>query len=281
MLTTEVENFPGFPDGVMGPTLMGQMRAQAERFGARFVDENASRVDLSHRPFHVETGAGTNILADTLIIATGANARWLGLPSEKRLQGHGVSACATCDGFFFKDRDVITVGGGDTAMEEALFLTRFARHVTIVHRRGELRASRIMQARARANPKISFRLECTIEEVLGEGQVTGLKVRHGPSGKVETIAAQGLFVAIGHDPATELFKGQIDLTREGYIMTHGETRTSVPGVFVAGDVHDHRYRQAVTAAGLGCMASIDAERFLEERAAEAAAPPVSPPASRA
>jgi thioredoxin reductase (NADPH) len=266
MITTDVENYPGFPEGIQGPELVERMRAQAARFGTQFLDENVVRVDLAKRPFHIVTGGGTTVIAETLIVATGANARWLGLPSEQRLRGHGVSACATCDGFFFKGKEVAAVGGGDTAMEEALFLTRFAKHVTIIHRRGELRASRIMQARARANPKISFRLECAVEEVLGDGQVTGVKVRHIPSGAVEVLPFEGLFLAIGHDPATEVFKGQLELSKEGYLQTHSHTQTKVPGVFAAGDVHDHRYRQAISAAGLGCMAAIDAERFLEEQA---------------
>ncbi len=268
MITTDVENYPGFPHGIQGPELVEKMREQAARFGTAFLEENVTRVDLSHRPFRVETGAGTIVLAETLIVATGANARWLGLPSEQRLRGHGVSACATCDGFFFKGKQVAAVGGGDTAMEEALFLTRFAEHVTVIHRRGELRASRIMQARARANPKISFRLDSVVEEVEGNGAVTALKIRHLPTGKVESVPFQGLFLAIGHDPATEVFKGQLELTKEGYLMTHSHTETNVPGVFAAGDAHDHRYRQAVTAAGLGCMAAIDAERFLEAQAAQ-------------
>ncbi len=265
MITTDVENYPGFPEGIQGPELVEKMRAQAARFGTQFLEENVTRVDLSRRPFRIETGAGSVVVAETLIVATGANARWLGLPSEQRLRGHGVSACATCDGFFFKGKQVAAVGGGDTAMEEALFLTRFAEHVTVIHRRGELRASRIMQARARANPKISFRLDSAVEEVLGDGAVTALKIRHLPTGKIETVPFQGLFLAIGHDPATEVFKGQVALSKEGYLLTTSHTRTSVEGVFAAGDVHDHRYRQAITAAGLGCMAAIDAERFLEEQ----------------
>lgn len=267
MLTTDVENYPGFPEGIQGPELVEKMRAQAERFGTKFLEENVARVDLANRPFRLETGAGTVLLAEALIVATGATARWLDLPSEQRLRGHGVSACATCDGFFFKGKKVAAVGGGDTAMEEALFLTRFAEQVTVIHRRGELRASRIMQARAKANPKISFLLDTVVEEVLGDGQVTGLKVRHLPTGRTETLPFQGLFLAIGHDPATEVFRGQLDLTKEGYLMTRSHTETNVPGVFAAGDVHDHRYRQAISAAGLGCMAAIDAERFLEEQSA--------------
>jgi thioredoxin reductase (NADPH) len=269
MITTDVENYPGFPEGIQGPELVEKMRAQAARFGTRFYDENVVRVDLSRRPFRIETGAGRVLLAEALIVATGATARWLDLPSEQRLRGRGVSACATCDGFFFKGKQVAAVGGGDTAMEEALFLTRFAEHVTVIHRRGELRASRIMQARARANPKISFRLDSAVEEVLGDGSVTALKIRHIPTGTVETVPFQGLFLAIGHDPATEVLKGQLELTKGGYLMTHSHTETNVPGVFAAGDVHDHRYRQAVTAAGLGCMAAIDAERFLEDQDAQA------------
>jgi thioredoxin reductase (NADPH) len=213
MITTDVENYPGFPEGIQGPELVEKMRAQAARFGTRFYDENVVSVDLSCRPFRVETGSGRVIRAEAMIVATGANARWLDLPSEQRLRGRGVSACATCDGFFFKGKKVAAVGGGDTAMEEALFLTKFANHVTVIHRRGELRASRIMQARARANPKISFRLNSVVEEVLGDGEVTGLKIRDLRSGTVETVPFQGLFVAIGHDPATEVFKGQLELTK--------------------------------------------------------------------
>ncbi|HEV2166027.1 MAG TPA: thioredoxin-disulfide reductase [Thermoplasmata archaeon] len=267
MLTTDVENYPGFPEGIQGPELIEKFRAQAARFGTRFIDSTVTAVDLAKRPFRLELGAAGSILADALVVATGADARWLELPSEQALRGHGVSACATCDGFFFKGVPIACVGGGDSAMEEALFLTKFASHVTVIHRRGDLRASQIMQARARANPKISFLLDTEVLEVLGNGSVTGLKVRHLPDGAVREIAVKGLFVAIGHEPATKVFRGVLELDPKGYIATHEITRTNVEGVFAAGDVYDHRYRQAVSAAGLGCMAALDAERFLSEHPA--------------
>ncbi|MCI4349984.1 MAG: thioredoxin-disulfide reductase [Thermoplasmata archaeon] len=264
MITTDVENYPGFPEGVQGPELIEKFRAQAARFGTEFVDANVTAVDFRRRPFRLTVGSGTTIVADAVIIATGANARWLNLRGEQRLRGHGVSACATCDGFFFKDKELVTVGGGDSAMEEALFLTKFASHVTVVHRRSELRASRIMQDRARAHPKISFLLDTEVVDVLGTVTVEGVKIKHRRTGKVETLPAQGLFVAIGHDPASESFRGALELDAKGYIVTHDVTRTSVEGVFAAGDVVDHRYRQAVSAAGLGCMAALDVEKFLSE-----------------
>ncbi|HEV2519743.1 MAG TPA: thioredoxin-disulfide reductase [Thermoplasmata archaeon] len=267
MLTTDVENYPGFPEGIQGPELMEKFRAQAARFGTQFIDANVTAVDLTHRPFRLELGAAGVLHADALVVATGADARWLNLPSEQTLRGHGVSACATCDGFFFKGVPIACVGGGDSAMEEAIFLTKFASHVTVIHRRAELRASRIMQDRARANPKISFLLETEVLEVLGEGNVQSLKVRHLPDGKVSELPVKGLFVAIGHDPATKVFRGALALDAKGYIATREITRTSVEGVFAAGDVYDHRYRQAVSAAGLGCMAALDAERFLAEHPA--------------
>ena len=273
MLTTDVENFPGFPDGVQGPELIERMHRQAARFGTEFVDENVASVDLKRRPFVLHLGSGDTVEADAVIVATGANARWLDLPSEQRLRGHGVSACATCDGFFFKGKHVVAVGGGDSAMEEALFLTKFADHVTVVHRRSELRASRIMQDRARAHPKISFLLDTEVVEVLGQETVTGLRVKDLRSGAVRELPAQGLFLAIGHVPATESFRGQLDLDPKGYLKTHETTRTSVEGVFAAGDVYDHRYRQAITAAGLGCMAALDAEKFLAEHAGTAVRTP--------
>jgi thioredoxin reductase (NADPH) len=265
LITTEVENFPGFPDGIQGPELIDRMRRQAQRFGSEFVDDNIVRVDLSHRPFTLETGTNGTVVADAVIVATGANARWLNLPSEDRLKGHGVSACATCDGFFFKGKELAVVGGGDSAMEEALFLTNFATHVTILHRRNEFRASPIMLERARSHPKISFLLESVVLEVLGRAAVEGLRVKNVRTGAESTLSVGGLFLAIGHDPATEVFRGALELDSEGYVQVHEETRTSVEGVFAAGDVHDRRYRQAVTAAGSGCRAAIDAERWLAEQ----------------
>ena len=265
LITTDVENYPGFPEGVQGPELVDRMRRQAARFGAEFVDDNVTRVDFSQRPFLVATGSRGAFRAESVIVATGANARWLDLPSETALKGKGISACATCDGFFFKGKELAVVGGGDTAMEEALFLTTFAPHVTVIHRRGALRASAIMQQRARANPKISFLLDSEVAEVLGTGKVEGVRVRHVPTGKLSHLPVQGLFIAIGHVPATEVFRESLDLDAKGYVRVHDLTQTSVEGVFAAGDVHDHRYRQAVTAAGDGCRAAIDAERWLAER----------------
>lgn len=265
LITTDVENYPGFPDGIQGPVLVDLMRRQAARFGAEFLDDNVTRVDFSHRPFTLWTGTNGEVRANAVIIATGASARWLGLPSEERLKSHGISACATCDGFFFKGKDLVVVGGGDTAMEEALFLTKFATHVTIVHRRDSLRASKVMLQRAQTHPKISFALDTVVEEVLGSEKVEGVRVKHLPSGRTSVLPVGGLFVAIGHDPATSVFRGTLELTAEGYLKVREHTRTSVEGVFAAGDVHDHRYRQAVTAAGMGCMAAIDAERWLQEQ----------------
>jgi len=265
LITTEVENFPGFPDGIQGPELIDRMRRQAQRFGAEFVDDNIVRVDFRERPFVLETGVSGTVLADAVIIATGANARWLDLPSEDRLKGHGVSACATCDGFFFKGKALAVVGGGDSAMEEALFLTNFATRVTILHRRDKFRASPIMLDRARTHPKIEFLLDTTVEEVLGHETVEGLRVRNQKTGTVSELKVGGLFVAIGHTPATGVFRGALELDAEGYVKLHHETGTSVEGVFAAGDVHDRRYRQAVTAAGAGCRAAIDAERWLAEQ----------------
>jgi thioredoxin reductase (NADPH) len=274
LVTTDVENYPGFPEGIQGPELVDRMRRQAARFGAQFVDDNVTKVDFRHRPFHIGTGAQGNYTADAVIVATGASARWLNLPSETALRGKGISACATCDGFFFKGKELAVVGGGDTAMEEALFLTNFSPHVTIIHRRGDLRASAIMQARAKAHPKISFLLDTEVDEVLGKDAVVGLQVRHGRTGARSELKVQGLFVAIGYDPATDVFRGHLDLTEKGYIKLREHSRTSVDGVFAAGDVHDHRYRQAVTAAGAGCMAAIDAERWLAEHD-----PVATPPAA--
>ena len=265
MLTTEVENFPGFPDGVMGPELMDLMRRQAERFGARLVAGEVSRVDFSSRPFLVEVNGTDQHHADAVVIATGAEARWLGIPGEERLRGYGVSACATCDGFFFKGRRIAVVGGGDSAMEEALFLTRFASEVVVVHRRDEFRASAIMARRVLEHPKVRVRWNALPVEVLGGDAVTGLRVRDTVTGAEEDLPVEGVFVAIGHDPATALFRGQLDLDERGYLRTFGNTATSVPGVFAAGDVSDSTYRQAITAAAAGCRAAIDAERWLESQ----------------
>jgi len=265
LVTTDVENFPGFPEGIQGPELVDRMRRQAQRFGAEFVDDNVVQVDFTHRPFTLRTGTSGTVEAEAVIVATGANARWLDLPSESRLKGHGVSACATCDGFFFKGKALAVVGGGDTAMEEAMFLTNFATHVTIVHRRDQFRASPIMLERARAHPKVSFLLNTVVEEVLGHDTVEGLRVKNTRTGAVSELRVGGLFVAIGHDPATGVLRGALELDAEGYVKLHDETRTSVEGVFAAGDIHDRRYRQAVTAAGAGCRAAIDVERWLAEQ----------------
>jgi thioredoxin reductase (NADPH) len=264
-LTTDVENYPGFEHGIMGPELMDVMRRQAARFGAEILDDDAIGVDLSHRPFTVKTAEQT-YTAQTLIVSTGASAKMLGLPSEKQLLGRGVSTCATCDGFFFKGQDLAVVGGGDSALEEANFLTKFANKVTVVHRRDTLRASKIMQDRARRNEKIAWIWDSTIDEVMdpAQGKVVGARVRNLKNGAMTELPVGGVFIAIGHTPNTQLVAGQMELDPGGYIVTAtGSTRTSVPGVFAAGDVADHVYRQAVTAAGTGCMAAIDAERFLE------------------
>jgi thioredoxin reductase (NADPH) len=263
MLTTEVENYPGFADGIMGPELMEQMEKQAERFEAELLHQSVTRVDLSERPFGVWTG-DHEYRAHTLIVATGASAKWLGVPGEDTLRGRGVSSCATCDGFFFRDRELIVVGGGDTAMEEATFLTRFASTVTIVHRRDEFRASKIMVDRAMNDPKIRVRWNATVEEILGDGAVTGVRVKDTVGGREEELPTDGVFIAIGHTPNTSLFEGQLEL-EDGYIpVQEPRTLTSEPGVFAAGDVVDRIYRQAVTAAGMGCKAAIDAERFLAD-----------------
>ena len=262
-LTSDVENYPGFAEAILGPELMDVMRRQAERFGTEFVDDDVVGVDLSSRPFPVKTAERT-WQARTLVIATGASARLLGLESERRLLGRGLSTCATCDGFFFKGQELIVVGGGDSAMEEATFLTKFASKVTIVHRRDTLRASKIMQDRARRNPKIAWALNHVVEEILGTDRVTGVRLRDADRGKAQEVPAGGVFVAIGHTPNTQLFAGQLEMDGAGYIVTEsGSSRTNIPGVFAAGDVADHVYRQAVTAAGTGCIAAIDAERFLE------------------
>ncbi len=263
-ITSDVENYPGFAEGVMGPELMERFRKQAERFGTRFVTGNVKKVDLKQRPFTLEFANGTTVKTQTLIISTGASAKWLGIPSEKKLMGKGVSSCATCDGFFFRNLDIAVVGGGDTAMEEATFLTRFAKSVTLIHRRDTFKASKIMVDKAKANPKIKFLLDSGIEEILGEKDVTGIRVKNFKTGAVSEIALQGVFVAIGHQPNTSLFAGALDMNEAGYLnVVPGTTKTNIPGVFAAGDVADHVYRQAVTAAGTGCMAAIDAERFLE------------------
>jgi thioredoxin reductase (NADPH) len=265
-LTTEVENYPGFPDGVMGPDLMNDMRKQAVKFGAVSIMEEITSVDLSVRPFKVVSG-NTELQADTLIIASGASAKMLGIDSEKELLGYGVSTCATCDGFFFKDKELIVVGGGDSAVEEGIFLTKFASRVNLVHRRDALRASKILQDRAFQNNKMNFIWDSEVDEVLGdkEGGVSGVRLKNVKTGELTEKEAQGVFVAIGHNPNTDLFKGQLDMDEVGYLITKdGSTETNVPGVFAAGDVQDSKYRQAVTAAGTGCMAALDAEKYLEE-----------------
>ncbi len=281
MLTTDVENYPGFPDGIMGPELMDQFRAQAERFGTDFVDRDATAVDVSERPFKVEV-EGEVVESHAVIIATGASARWLGLPDEQAFQGKGLSTCATCDGAFFRDKEVAVVGGGDSAMEEALFLTKFADKVTVIHRREEFRASQIMQERVLEHEKIDVLWNTEVISYLGDGHVTGLRLIEHPEGKPkEAIPADGweragehggktydfetdgLFIAIGHDPNTDIFQGKVELDKSGYLKVHDRTRTNVEGVFACGDVHDTHYRQAVTAAGMGCMAAMDAEKWLD------------------
>jgi thioredoxin reductase (NADPH) len=265
MLTTMVENWPGFRDGIMGPDLMSEMRAQAERFGTEIIQSNVASVDLKHRPFTLTLSDGRKITTESLIIATGASARWLEIGSDRKLSGRGVSTCATCDGYFFRGRPIAVVGGGDSAMEEAIYLTKFASKVTVIHRRDSLRASKIMQDKAFANSKIEFIWDSEISEVrdVGKGEVTSVVVRNLKTGARTELPLDGVFIAIGHTPNTKLFEGQLELDPAGYIITHAGTRTSVPGVFAAGDVQDHVYRQAVTAAGSGCMAAIDAERYLE------------------
>ncbi len=264
MNTTEVENFPGFPDGVLGPDLMDQMRKQAERFGAELVTDDVTEVDLKATPKQIKVGEDS-YLAKTVIIATGSAYRELGVAGEKRLSGHGVSWCATCDGFFFREQDIAVIGGGDSAMEEATFLTRFARSVTIVHRRDTLRASKIMQDRATSNPKIKFAWDSEVAEVLGEDRVKGLRLRNLKTGEESMLEVTGMFVAIGHDPRNELFTDQLDTDDEGYLLVdHPSTRTKIDGVFAAGDVVDRIYRQAITAAGTGCAAALDAERWLAD-----------------
>ena len=264
MMTTLVENFPGHRDGIMGPDLMGEMRAQTEKFGAEIIQSYVTEIDLSERPFTVKT-SDTTYRTHSLIIATGASARLLGLPSERALMGKGVSTCATCDGYFFRGLEIAVVGGGDSAMEEANFLTKFASKVTLIHRRESFRASKIMQDKVKANPKIEVRTNAIVEEIVdgGKGEVTGIVLRDVNTGEKSEIALAGVFVAIGHTPNTSLFKGSLELDADGYIVTHDGTHTNIPGVFACGDVQDRTYRQAITAAGSGCMAALDAEHYLD------------------
>ncbi len=265
MLTTEVENYPGFPEGVQGPELMDMMIKQAERFKAEFIYDDATAVDFERKPFQVSVGDKA-YEGRSIIIATGASAKWLGLESEKRLLGRGVSSCATCDGHFFKDKDVLVVGGGDSAMEESLFLSRLVNSVRVVHRRDQLRASKIMQERAFKNPKIDFIWDSVLVDVVGDEKVKGAVIRNVKTGEEREVKCDGIFVAIGHKPNTDFLKDQLEIDKKGYIKIEDHTKTSVEGIFVAGDVHDYRYRQAVTAAGFGCMAAMDAEKWLEEQA---------------
>jgi thioredoxin reductase (NADPH) len=264
MLTTEVENFPGFQDPILGPDLIQRMTKQAERFGAEFLQDDAIGVDLKTRPFKVNT-AGHSYESDAVIIATGASAKWLGLDSETHLRGRGVSSCATCDGFFFRGKDTVTVGGGDVALEDTIFLTKFVNRATIIHRRDTLRASKILQDRAFKNPKISFVWDSVVEEVLGQQKVEGVRIKNVKTGKQDVLKCDGVFVAIGHQPNTAIFQGQIELDQKGYALTHQGTATSTEGVFACGDVRDFHYRQAITAAGDGCCAAMDAEDYLEEK----------------
>jgi thioredoxin reductase (NADPH) len=263
MLTSEVENFPGHPEPILGPELMERMRKQAERFGPEIVYDDVSKVDLSSRPFIVNAGK-EKYQSKTLIVATGAYAKWLGLSSEEKFKGKGVSSCATCDGFFFKDKEVSVVGGGDTAMEEASFLANITKKVTVIHRRDKLRASNVMAERAISNPKIGFLWDSAVEEILGKDRISGVKVRNLKTGHTKILNTEGVFIAIGYEPNTSIFKGQLQLDARGYVITHNETETNVPGVFAAGDVRDFRYRQAITAAADGCKAAMDADRFIAE-----------------
>ena len=265
MLTTMVENWPGFEEGIMGPDLMETLRKQAQRFGTEIIQDHVTRVDLQKRPFTITLGNSRTITTDALIIATGASARWLEIDTDRKLSGHGVSTCATCDGYFFRGRPIAVVGGGDSALEEAIYLTRFASKVTLIHRRDSLRASKIMQDKAFANPKIEFIWDSEIAEVqdVSKGEVTAIVIRNLKTGKQTQLPLDGVFIAIGHTPNTSLFAGQIELDPAGYIVTNNGSHTSVPGVFAAGDVQDHKYRQAITAAGSGCMAAIDSERYLD------------------
>ena len=286
MLTTMVENWPGFRDGIMGPDLMAEMRVQAERFGTDVMQGNVERVDLNRRPFSLAFADGRSITTDALIIATGASARWLDIGVDRKLSGHGVSTCATCDGYFFRGKPIAVVGGGDSAMEEAIYLTRFATKVTVIHRRDSLRASKIMQDKAFANGKIEFIWDSEIADIkdVERGEVTGIDVRNLKTARITHVPLDGVFVAIGHTPNTALFRGQIELDEAGYIRTHHGSKTTCPGVFAAGDVQDHVYRQAVTAAGSGCMAAIDAERYLDglpvpDETTDNAACMVAPPTS--
>ncbi len=263
-LTSSVENFPGFSNGIQGPDLMGEMRKQAERFGVEIVDEDVESVDFSRRPFQVVAG-GKIHTSKTVIIATGSSAKWLGIPSEEKLRGRGVSSCATCDGYFFREKRVVVVGGGDTAIEEALFLTKYATEVVVIHRRDALRASKIMQKRALGHTKIKFVWDSTVEEILGQQRVEGVKIRNVKTGEVSIVPCDGAFIAIGFQPNTKIFERQLGLDEKGYLVTDDETKTSIGGVFAAGDVHDYKYRQAVTAAGEGCKAAMDALEYLEEQ----------------
>ncbi len=271
MLTSDVENYPGFPEAILGPELMDRMRQQAERLGAEVIVDDVSGVDFKRRPFRVFVREQT-YEGEAVIIATGASAKWLGLPSETLLRGRGVSSCATCDGFFFRGRKVVVVGGGDTAMEDALYLVKLVEHVTVIHRRDRLRASKIMQDRAFKNPKISFLWNTTVEEVLGESKVAGVRLKNLKTGEVSRLECNGVFVAIGHEPNTGIFRGQIEMDEKGYIRLQGEAKTSVPGVFAAGDVDDYKYRQVVTAAAEGCKAAMDAEKYLDTLRAEKTTP---------
>jgi thioredoxin reductase (NADPH) len=270
MQTTEVENYPGFPEGIMGPELMNNMMAQAAHFGTTIMHEIVMEADLKNSPFTIKTEKA-EYKAKTVIIAMGADANWLNLPNEQRLRGKGVSACATCDGFFFKDKEVIVVGGGDSAMEEATFLTKFASKVTIVHRRDQFRASKAMITRAKADPKIAFMFNSEVVDVLGADKVEGIRIKSTVTGETTDISAGGVFLAIGHTPNTKLLQGQIDLDEKGYVLVRNNTLTNIPGVFVAGDINDHRYRQAVTAAGMGAMAALDVEKYLSEKETQAIA----------
>jgi len=264
MLTTEVENFPGFQDPILGPDLIERMRKQAEHFGAEFVQDDTTEVDFRTRPLKVKTNNATHE-SNAVIIAAGASAKWLGLESETRLRGKGVSSCATCDGFFFRGKETVTVGGGDVALEDTIFLTRFVNHATVIHRRNQLRASKILQERAFKNSKISFLWDSVVEEILGQQKVDGIRIKNVKTGKQDVVKCDGVFVAIGHQPNTAMFQGQIELDQKGYVVTRNGTATNVEGVFAAGDVRDFHYRQAVTAAGDGCRAAMDAEDYLEEK----------------